>query len=170
MVATATEPKGIVCTARPPKIYDNRQTTPLMEARHLQRVVFHAACQKKATAIQLSALARAWAILQESIRMIRGIPSPGQYRPDLDPVQLQRAIKRSRGRSPLEVATTITAAFETGADDEPAAGQKPTAKPMQKELDTPSDSPPNQIATPEGSSAAEQENTQTPAEPNEGER
>lgn len=75
--------------------------TPLMEARHLQRLIFTQSTGKKVTPVALSHLARAWCAVQDCIRVMKGIPSPGQLRPDLDPVQLSRALKRMKSRKPI---------------------------------------------------------------------
>lgn len=46
-------------------------------------------------------LCRAWDVLEERKRILRGCPLPGQLRPDLDPVQLSRALKRHRDRGSI---------------------------------------------------------------------
>ena len=127
-----------------------RQTTPLVENRHLQRLIFVEACKKTTKPIALSALARAWCILEQTSRQMRGIPSPGQLRPDLDPVQLKRAMKRARGRQPIEIANELNAsAAMLGDDDEPVSETPPAAaKPAKgkaitkRELDTSAADPP----------------------------
>ena len=45
-----------------------------------------------------AALMRAWDVLEERKRILRGCPLPGQLRPDMDPVQLAKAAKRHRQR------------------------------------------------------------------------
>lgn len=84
----------------------------------------------KTTPTVRAVLVRAWDILEERKRILRGIPSPGQLRPDLDPVQLARAVKRHRKRQPiLELRDAAgPCAVQVLPDDEPAEAQ-PTQQP-----------------------------------------
>jgi hypothetical protein len=78
-------------------------------------------------------IARAWDVLEERKRILRGNPLPGQFRPDLDPVQLAKALKRARSRKPFDVAMIKDAPpnkkfFETPAEDEPAEEEEAETK------------------------------------------
>jgi hypothetical protein len=76
---------------------------------------------------------------------MRGIPSPGQLRPDLDPVQLSRALKRMKSRKPIldigagaggpseEPAETPATPIEKPAKVEAKAEPPTTAKPLPHE-------------------------------------
>ncbi len=70
-----------------PRAGRDRPTTQLKEARTLQRFIYAQAQEKGIKPVDLAALARAWSVLQESIRVLRGIPNPGQFRPELDPLK-----------------------------------------------------------------------------------
>ncbi len=78
-----------------------RRSTALAQALALQQTLFERAAKPKVRADHLASLARAWCVVQEAVRIMRGLPLPGQLRPDLDPVQLTRALKRSKSRSPI---------------------------------------------------------------------
>ena len=86
------------------------------------------AFQPNLSAASLCNLVRAWDILEERKRILRNKPLPGQFRPDLDPVQLARAAKRAKARLPHDIASSIEAqtAANEGAE-EPAGeeGQEP---------------------------------------------
>jgi hypothetical protein len=131
----------------------DRPTTQLREARDLQRLIYVDCQRESIKPSDLAALARAWAVLQESIRVLRGIPSPGQLRPDLDPVQLKRAMKRARGRQPIEIAQMVNAAagaaMMDAEEEQPASDGAEEGKAITKsELDTPPDAPLQQMKTP----------------------
>jgi hypothetical protein len=66
-------------------------------------MVVERASDSKTTPAALAALARAFCALQEQKRILRGIPLPGQLRPDLDPVQLARALRRQKDRTIHEI-------------------------------------------------------------------
>ncbi len=117
-----------------------------MEARYLQRLIFTVAQDKKTTAIALSSLARAWTCLQESIRTMRGIPLPGQLRPDLDPAMSAKRGKRGkRGKAMLEIAMMPA---ET-PDAKVATTTTPTTEARADETTKPAD--PEQVTTPKES-------------------
>lgn len=101
----------------------NVGTTPLKEARTLQRLMFAEASKPDCKPSVLALLARSWCLVQESIRIMRGIPSPGQLRPDLDHTQLMRQIKRARSRQPIELLPQQSQAFYDSPD---AIGAKNT--------------------------------------------
>ena len=62
----------------------------------------------------LPQLALAFTRLQDCIRVSRGIPDPGALRPDLDPVQMARMLKRAKKRMPIDVPSDIRAALKKG--------------------------------------------------------
>jgi hypothetical protein len=104
-----------------------------------------------------ASLARAWVELEDRKRILRGVPLPGQLRPDLDPLQLMKAVKRSRARKPIELAGSNGSGFAGPAEDldpAPAPGDK-TPPPKQA---TESPKPPAEEAT------RIQEPDKTPAE------
>lgn len=106
-----------------PETQDLPRITPLMEARAIQRLIYDRAARDKVTDVALASLARSWCLVQECIRVMRGIPSPGQLRPDLDPVQLSRALKRMKSRKPiLDIGDGGSGPSETPAE---ASAEKP---------------------------------------------
>lgn len=103
------------------------KTTPITEARMLQRLLFWRCCEEKVTDASLATLARSWCLVADTLRELKGVPKAGQFRPDLDPVQASKAMKRLRARMPIEVAGRLESITEEGepeTDDE-----SPTAKP-----------------------------------------
>jgi hypothetical protein len=60
--------------------------------------------EPKVTDAALAQLSRSWCLVCDALRELRGIPKAGQMRPDLDPVQAMKAMRRLRSRMPLEVA------------------------------------------------------------------
>lgn len=79
----------------------------------------HKALNPNISAMSLAALVRAWDVLEERKRILRGKPLPGQLRPDLDPVQLAKAAKRAKARLPHDIGSTIEAeeAAHEGAEE-----------------------------------------------------
>lgn len=126
--------------------------TPLMEARALQRFIYNRASQPKVTDAALATLARSWALLQDCIRVMRGIPDPGSLRPDLDPVQLMKAAKRARSRQPIQLGASTGSPFAGPEEvaDEPAAGRPmPPEKPLTPATPEPTpEQPANQTTEP----------------------
>jgi len=77
------------------------------------------------TAVGLASLARAWSELEDRKRILRGIPLPGQLRPDLDPVQMMKALKRAKSRKSIDLQPSA-GAFAAPADDEDEPTSTPT--------------------------------------------
>jgi hypothetical protein len=103
---------------RPPRKRPNRSEAKIVSnARLIMDLLVRDACDRKTTPVVRSTIARAYAVLGDAIRVWRGVPSPGQLRPDLDPVQLAKALKRSRSRHPIELASLIT--FEAPSETPP---------------------------------------------------
>lgn len=82
------------------------------DAAELEQLIMKAARQPKVRVVDLTALVRAFCQLAECIRVLRGLPLPGQLRPDLDPQQLSRAIKRMKQKLPLDIGSSIEAPSE----------------------------------------------------------
>lgn len=79
----------------------------------------------KISAPSLACLIRAWDILEERKRILRGKPLPGQLRPDLDPVQLAKAAKRAKARMPHDIGSVIEAetAAQEGSEEPSETGE-----------------------------------------------
>jgi hypothetical protein len=121
-------PNGYALTLMHPR--DAKQyLTPLREARALQRLMFCEALAEGQKPSIAALLARSWCLLQDSIRIMKGIPTPGQLRPDLDPMQLMKAVKRSRSRKPIELASG--GAFSGPTED---VSEQPAEKPAKPSL------------------------------------
>lgn len=126
-----------------PRITTDRPTTQLREARTLQRIIFAQAQDPMIKPVDLSALARAWSALQESIRVLRGIPLPGQLRPDGLPT------KRGKRGAVIELARPEAIA----ATEQPSAAQPPKPPVAESTRPTTGDTKPADPAedTPESS-------------------
>ena len=94
-------------TSHLPGCQEDRGRTQLREARQLQRLIFRDASAPEIKPSDLACLARAWCDLQESIRKLRGIPLPGQLRPDLVPG------KRGKREQILDVGSSFAEAAES---------------------------------------------------------
>ena len=100
----------------------------VLQARELQELLMADAKNPETKPAVRAVLARSWCLVTESIRILRGIPAPGQLRPDLDPVNLARALKRHRSRGTvLELSPSMPAAEpEDRSLSEPTTEQTPT--------------------------------------------
>ena len=114
---------------------------PLTEAVELQKLCMKLARQPKVRAIDLAALARAWDILEDRKRILRGRPLPGQLRPDSLP---GKGVKRGRVielvEEPREAPEQPTPAAATDARQTTA--QTPAEEKSKNELDTKAANPP----------------------------
>ena len=130
----------------------NLAARPFHQAYSLQRLLIAVIYHKLTPVELLPALVRSWDVLEERKRILRGVPLPGQLRPDLDPVQLAKALKRSRSRRPLEMLADIKRGFADPAerDAEPVASPAPTVKIgcCQRKSLTTSEAPPIPIQEP----------------------
>ncbi len=124
-----------------------KSSSPLAENRWLQRLVFSASCVKGLDPTKLSHLARAHCVLVETNLRLRGIPSPGQLRPDLDPVQLKRAMKRARGRQPIEIAQMVNAAAGAAMMDAEEGEQVVSEPPEGNAVESKAPKPPTRKAS-----------------------
>ena len=68
------------------------------QARAIQALLLQDIANPETKPSVRALLARTWFLGAECLRVLRNIPSPGQLRPDLDPVNLARALKRHRSR------------------------------------------------------------------------
>ena len=103
----------------------NRFASPYYQAVMLQRLCIDHAQRKKIRPGELAALAKAWDVLEERKRILRGVPLPGQLRPDLDPVQLMKAAKRARTRGALDLPSRGMLAQFSDGDEPPEDDRKP---------------------------------------------
>jgi hypothetical protein len=78
----------------------------LRDAAETEQVIMEHIRDPKLEHGALAALVRSFCSLCQVIQELRGIPRPGQLRPDLDPQQLLRQIKRARTRLPLDVGSS----------------------------------------------------------------
>jgi hypothetical protein len=107
--------------------------SPVTEARQLQRLVFQDCSDSKTNARDRAALARAWCVLQDCIRVMRGLPLPGQYRPEADPAKLMKQLKSAMKKSPIDASAIKTFNAPTEDEPTPTADQPPTEKPAKVE-------------------------------------
>ena len=101
-----------------------RAATPLKEARALQRLMFDDANDPNCKPSVRALLARSWCLLQDTIRVMRGVPSPGQLRPDLDPVQMARMLKRAKARKPIDLEQLTDGKFYDDPEPDKIAPKK----------------------------------------------
>ncbi len=113
--------------AKLPRIKPGRRGA-LAQLLELQRMVFEAATHRDTTPLALAALVRAYCLLEERKRILRGIPLPGQLRPDLDPVQLQRALRRHRARA-LDLLPSTLAGCTGPIEVPPEPAKYPSPEP-----------------------------------------
>jgi hypothetical protein len=110
----------------------------LRDARELEQLVMEKARTPKLDADSLASLVRSFVALLDGIRELRGIPKAGQLRPDLDPEQLLKALKRARERKPFELTAGKVTFTEGPANDEPITKSKLDTKAKSKvKLDKP---------------------------------
>jgi hypothetical protein len=88
----------------------------IRQALAIQRLLCWTMWQPETSTADLSRLALAWSSVRESLRVLRGLPLPGQLRPDLDPLQLAKALKRQRDRSMPTIETSAIAQFSEERD------------------------------------------------------
>lgn len=97
------------------------------QAVTIQRLILERCGNPKCTDTALALLARSWCLVQEAKRILDGKPLPGQYRPDLDPVSLARALRRHRSRAVLELEPAQMIDPEDRTEPKTATA-KPTAE------------------------------------------
>ncbi len=112
-------------TIRTPRKRPNRsEAKAVAYARDILELMHADATDPKTKPLARASIARSFAILGDAIRVWRGIPSPGQYRPDLDPAQLSKAMKRARARLPIEMAAQSFEAPEEEREETPHEKKK----------------------------------------------
>ncbi len=95
----------------------------VQEAIAIKQLLMKDMADPKTTPVARAALARAWSTVQESIRVMRGIPLPGQLRPDLDPAM--NAKRGKRGKAMLEIAMMPAESPDLSAAPAPGKSAKP---------------------------------------------
>ena len=98
------------------------------QAIAVERLLVWNMFQKNCSHACLSRLALAWCQVLERIRVLRGVPLPGQLRPDLDPVQLAKALRRQRDRGIHELAPMPMTFLEDAPTEAKPPEQKGEAK------------------------------------------
>lgn len=102
-----------------------RKSQPAAQCLGLQWLVLERLCGKRVSTVALARLIHAWCELEIQRRAIKMIPSPGQLRPDLDPVQMARAVKRSKARNPIELSQELAAILPSDASESPPSTTQP---------------------------------------------
>lgn len=80
-----------------------RRSAPLSQALAIQWILVSDTVNPQTPPAVRASLARSWCLVQDCIRELRGIPKAGQLRPDLDPVQMMKAMKRLRSRKSVDM-------------------------------------------------------------------
>ena len=125
--------------SKPERKRPNRSEAKIVgNARQIMHLMHLDALNPKTTPAIRATIARSYALLGDAIRVWRGIPSPGQLRPDLDPLQLAKALKRQRSRSGVTDIGS-TSHFEAPNEEAPASPEKETTKQEQKTETPPTD-------------------------------
>lgn len=127
------------------------RATALTQLLDVAAVTYQMLMTKKHKAVDHAALARAFCLIDERIRIRRGIPLPGQFQPSLDPV-----LNAKRGR----ITDDAGAGFSESPKNSPS--RKPNESRVAPKadtilLDSTPDDPLQQIKTPVDS-VAPQEN------------
>ena len=89
------------------------------EALEIQQILINDIRNQGIERSDRAALVRAWVLVEDCKRVLRGIPTPGQLRPDLDPVQLARANKRARSRTSIDIPHELAAILPADASESP---------------------------------------------------
>jgi hypothetical protein len=89
------------------------------EALEIQQLLLNDIRNQAIERSDRAALVRAWVLVEDCKRVLRGIPTPGQLRPDLDPVQLARANKRARSRTSIDIPQELAAILPADASESP---------------------------------------------------
>src|SRR5512142_905444 len=78
--------------------------SPWTEARLLQNLILSRAAEEDIKPSDLAALARAWEVLEERKRILRGVPLPGSFQPSLDgsvPARWVQKLKQAKAAREL---------------------------------------------------------------------
>ncbi len=103
----------------------------LSDARDLEQVTLQQCLNPKLDPLVLASLVRSFVALVDCIQRLRGIPTPGQYRPELSPQKLIAALKKANARTPIELMASGTFHDEPGDDE--TANENPKVEPEEKE-------------------------------------
>ncbi len=71
----------------------------------------------KTDSLVFASLVRSFVALVDCIQRLRGIPTPGQYRPELSPQKLIAALKKANARTPIELMAAGTFHDEPGDEE-----------------------------------------------------
>jgi len=99
---TGTELAPPIAALSPTEIGHQSQTklaSRLRKALELQDAFFADAMNEKNKPAARVAFARVFLAAGEYVRVLQGKPLPGAFRPDLDPVQLRKALRRAKLRA-----------------------------------------------------------------------
>jgi len=93
-------------------------------------------------------LARSYVVILDAIRILRGVPLPGSLRPDLDPQQLRRALRRAKLRVPdsasiVDIAMADKLPPSTDPDEATGRRRPRPRKPAPTTTSTEPDADPN---------------------------
>jgi hypothetical protein len=113
----------------------------LTQALDLQYHCYKIALTPSLDAIKLASLVRSWVAVTDCVREIRGIPKAGQLRPDLDPAQAMKALKRIRERLPVDIAGHKSALADGPAPSPTTAKSNLARKPKQPPITEANESP-----------------------------
>lgn len=109
-----------------------KRTNLLRDAHEAERLMMDAIrnCPQTVEALTgFAGLVRSFVALVDCIQRLRGIPTPGQLRPDLDPVQIARMLKRAKSRQPIDLAQIGNGASKFYDEPEPLQTKSLTADP-----------------------------------------
>ena len=78
----------------------------------------------KVNSLELAGLVRSFVALVDCIQRLRGIPTPGQYRPEQTPQKLLAALKKANARQPIELLSGATFHDEPSDEETPSETAK----------------------------------------------
>ncbi len=161
MTAAATKAEPLTALPDPPEFLPHRgeNTRPTTTTAYSQLVatsksIFHSLMHDELRPVDRAALARALCDVDKRIRAWKGLPEPGQLRPDSDPV---RGLKKGKLRV-LDLAPSE-------GPGEPATAAAQVAKPKRGPFGRPLKATPAKVAE----QPAEQSLTPKPSKPEPGE-
>lgn len=112
-----------------------KRTNLLRDAHEAERLMMDRIreCPQTTEALTgFAGLVRSFVALVDCIQRLRGIPTPGQLRPDLDPVQIARMLKRAKARQPIDLEQIGDGKFYDEPEPKPES-KEPLKKLMTKE-------------------------------------
>jgi len=87
--------------------------------RALQQLMIAEALDPELKPLDRASIARALVYVCDCVQRLRGVPTPGQLRPDLDRVQLAKMIKRAKNREPIDLVPSGPSSGKFYDDPEP---------------------------------------------------